>query len=114
VPSTAVIIPQSLISSLVNPLCLRVSLCDVVALPGVQLDLSWVLPQSSVTPAPAPLVPCGSKNCPNAGSLYSQILIWPSGDPAGEVVNIQSVSGCAANIRLTVSADYDCNLATFI
>jgi hypothetical protein len=97
---------------------IKVSLCEMAAVPGAQLDLSWVMPQSSTTDPPAPLIPCGSRNCPDAASLYSQILMWLSvnstGIRVGEVVNIQSISGCVSDIRVQVSVDYDCNITTFV
>jgi hypothetical protein len=85
----------------------------MAAVPNVQLDVSWVLPDSFVTAPPALPVPCGSQNWPDSASLYSQILIWPSGNPAGEVENIQNPgSACLASMQVAVSVDPDCNLAT--
>jgi hypothetical protein len=120
VTTTSVTIPASVMAGLVPNSCLRVSVCGTAAVPGAQLDLPWVIPQNFTTAPPAPLIPSGTRNCPDAASNYSQILIWPAtnstanttGIQVGEVVNVQSISGCVPDIRMTVSVDFDCNITT--
>jgi hypothetical protein len=114
VPTTRVTIPPTVLAFFAiqrGVHCLRVDACGTAAVPGAQLDLSWVIPQSFATAPPAPLLPCGSRNCPNSGSLYSQILIWPSyntsGALSGEVVDVQSISGCVPDISLKITVDVD-------
>jgi hypothetical protein len=117
VPAFALTIPPALFNSFgigvfnpASPRCMWLSACphQVPGNPrGQQVDLLWQKPDNFTSSIALPS--CITKNCPDATSGYSQIIIPNTGNSAGETVYIQSTNGsCISGISLMARISWDC------